>query len=61
MSVSTAAEERIAEAKEHIEKAYASLHKASDPEGWGYSDLSFDKLQELHTIEIELLKIKSKL
>ena len=61
IGVTTTADERLAEAKEHLNDAYKCLMEVCNPETWGHNDFKDEYLEKLFEVNIDILKIKNKL
>ena len=61
MSVTTRADKLIAEAKEHLEKAFYKLLEASHKNTWGSSNFKEEYLEELETTALKVNKLKRKI
>lgn len=61
MSVTTTADEKRDEAKDHMKQAYECLLVALDEDTWGSTDYNDDYVDKLHEVAIKILKLKRKI
>lgn len=61
MSVRTAADEKIIEAKEHLAQAYKALLTVLDEDTWGHSEFDQEYIDTVKEAAFDVLKWKRKL
>ncbi len=61
MGVTTTADTKKEEAKEHLSDAYKALLTVLDENTWGHSDFNKDYIDTIHEVALEILKLKRKL
>lgn len=58
MSVTTTADEKLQETKDHLWNAYKSLMVVLDPNTWGHEDYKQEYIEKLHTLAMKMLELK---
>lgn len=61
MSVTTTADEKVREAKEHLERAEKLLYEATNPNTWGFSDYEKTYQEKLMKLQMKLRKWLTKI
>jgi hypothetical protein len=59
MSVTTTADEKIIEAREHIRVAHVKIMEVLNPDTWGYDQYSPEYIEDLHKCAMKIIEIKS--
>jgi len=61
MSVTTTADEKRGEAKDHVKKAYECLLTVLDIDTWGSSNYTDTYIDDMHEVALSLLKLHRKI
>lgn len=61
MSVTTTADERLEEVREHLVKAQVALAEVLNPGTWGHDDFSNEALQRWSECFSEIIKLRTRI